>query len=219
LSPILVRPVREQLEHDRIIRLLQAKLKRKHDVAINAGDDQAAPVRVGPGEMFPDLVLTSQDKGRRLEGIIEVETGESVNHLEAMAQWAHFGRLRAPFHLYVPAGAVDIARRLVDDNQVGVAEIWSYHSIGDQTRFTLVQRVNSQDLRPAPAPKVEGTPAGRAADRTPANKKATNKKAPEKKANGRGNGKTNGKGNGKATPRAKAKPARPPAKKKPAKRK
>src|SRR5436190_8261963 len=102
LSPILVRPVREQLEHDRIIRLLQAKLKRKHEVAINAGDEQTAGIRIGPGQMFPDLVLTSPDKARRLEGIIEVETGESVNHLEAMAQWAHFGRVRAPFHLYVP---------------------------------------------------------------------------------------------------------------------
>src|SRR3954462_13079005 len=146
LSPILVRPVREQLEHDRIIRLLQAKLKRKHDVAINTGDAQAAPIRVGTGEMFPDLVLTSQDKAKRLEGIIEVETGESVNHLEAMAQWAHFGRTRAAFHLYVPAGAVDIARRLCTENAVAVTEIWSYHALGDQTRFTLVHR-NAQ--RPA----------------------------------------------------------------------
>jgi hypothetical protein len=140
LSPILVRPVREQLEHDRVIRLLQAKLKRKHDVAINVGDDQAAGIKIGPGQMFPDLVLTSQDKAHRLEGVIEVETGESVNHLEAMAQWAHFGRVRAPFHLYVPAGAVDIARRLCTENAVDVAEIWSYHSLGDQTRFTLVSK-------------------------------------------------------------------------------
>ena len=60
-----------------------------------------------------------------------------------MAQWAHFGRVRTPFHLYVPAAAVEIARRLCTENRVGVSEIWSYHSIGDQTRFTLVQRVNS----------------------------------------------------------------------------
>ena len=72
--------------------------------------------------------------------MVEVETGESVNHLEAMAQWAHLGRARAPFHLYVPAAAVDIARRLCAENQVNVAEIWSYHTIGDQTRFTLVHR-------------------------------------------------------------------------------
>ena len=172
MSPILVRPVREQLEHDRIIRLLQAKLKRKHDVAINTGDEQSASIRVGPGQMFPDLVLTSQDKGKRLEGIIEVETGESVNHLEAMAQWAHFGRVRAPFHLYVPSAAVDIARRLCTENQVGVSELWSYHSIGDQTRFTLVQRASTPPLRAAAATKPE-RPA--AAARKPPDKSAKSK--------------------------------------------
>jgi hypothetical protein len=149
VSPILVRPVREQLEHDRVIRLLQAKLKRKHEVAINIADEQTAGIRVGAGQMFPDLVLTSQDKGHRLEGVIEVETGESVNHLEAMAQWAHFGKTRAPFHLYVPAAAVDIARRLCAENDVSVSEIWSYHTLGDQTRFTLVAKV-----APKPAPKA-----------------------------------------------------------------
>ncbi len=142
LSPILVRPVREQLEHDRVIRLLQAKLKRKHDVAANVGEAQTAGVRVGAGQMFPDLVLTSSSKSKRLEGIVEVETAESVNHLEAMAQWAHFGRARTVFHLYVPAATVDIARRLCVENDVVVSEIWSYHTIADQTRFTLVHRNN-----------------------------------------------------------------------------
>jgi hypothetical protein len=178
LSPILVRPVREQLEHDRIIRLLQAKLKRKHDVAVNAGDEQTAGIRIGIGQMFPDLVLTSTDKGKRLEGIIEVETGESVNHLEAMAQWAHFGRARAPFHLYVPAAAVDIARRLCTENQVGVSEIWSFHSIGDQTRFTLVQRVNPQPARPAPAERpVAKKPAAAKAKPRPEPKPKSRPKA------------------------------------------
>jgi hypothetical protein len=187
LSPILVRPVREQLEHDRIIRLLQAKLKRKHEVAINAGDEQTAGIRIGAGQMFPDLVLSSPDKGRRLEGIIEVETGESVNHLEAMAQWAHFGRARSPFYLYVPAAAVDIARRLCTENQVGVSEIWSYHSIGDQTRFILVQRMNHQPPRAAAAPaKPEAAPK---------------KSAPKPKP--------------KAKPRPKSKPAAAASKKKP----
>ena len=174
MSPILVRPVREQLEHDRVIRLLQAKLKRKHDVAINVADEQSAGVKVGPNQMFPDLVLSSQDKGHRLEGVIEVETGESVNHLEAMAQWAHFGRVRAPFHLYVPAAAVDIARRLCTENAVTVSELWSYHSLGDQTRFTLIAKnAVSPPVRDAkPQPKA-AKPA------KPAVKKA---KPPAKKA-------------------------------------
>ena len=34
MSPILTRPVREQLEHDRVIRLLQARYKRKNEVII-----------------------------------------------------------------------------------------------------------------------------------------------------------------------------------------
>jgi hypothetical protein len=183
LSPILVRPVREQLEHDRIIRLLQAKLKRKHEVAINAGDEQTAGIRIGAGQMFPDLILTSPDKGRRLEGIIEVETGESVNHLEAMAQWAHFGRVRAPFHLYVPASAVDIARRLCTENQVGVSEIWSYHSVGDQTRFILVQRLNHQPPRAAAAERPAKKPPvkAKAKPRPPAKAAAAAKKKPKSK--------------------------------------
>ncbi len=151
MSPILVRPVREQLEHDRVIRLLQVRLKRRHDVVANIGEDQTVPVRIGQVQIFPDLVLTSTDRGRKLMGTVEVETAESVNHLEAMAQWAHLGRARAPFHLYVPAGSVDMARRLASENQVNVAEIWSYHTIGDQTRFTPVYRAPAADIRRAAA--------------------------------------------------------------------
>src|SRR5687767_5678656 len=121
---------------------------------MNIGEDQTVPVRIGQVQIFPDLVLTSADRGRKLLGTVEVETAESVNHLEAMAQWAHLGRARAPFHLYVPAGSVDIARRLAAENQVNVAEIWSYHTIGDQTRFTMVHRTAAPEPRRAPAEKA-----------------------------------------------------------------
>ena len=140
MSPILVRPVREQLEHDRLIRLLQTKLRRKFEVAINPGNEQNAPVGSGTTAIYPDLVLLSLERGRRLQGVIEVETGESVNHLEALAQWTHLAKLRTEFHLYVPAGMVEVARRLCEDNHIVVGEIWSYHSVGDQVRFTLVHR-------------------------------------------------------------------------------
>jgi hypothetical protein len=149
VSPILVRPVREQLEHDRIIRLLQAKSRRKYEAGINPGAEQNVPVGSGTSAVYPDVVLQSQERSRRLEGIIEVETGESVNHLEALAEWAHFSKLRAPFHLYVPSGMVDVARRLCDDNQITVHEIWSYHSVGEDVRFALVHRTREV---PAPAP-------------------------------------------------------------------
>jgi hypothetical protein len=174
--------VREQLEHDRIIRLLLAKLKRRHEVVMNIGEDQTVPVRIGQVQIFPDLVLTSADRGHKLKGTVEVETAESVNHLEAMAQWAHLGRARAPFHLYVPAGSVDIARRLAAENHVNVAEIWSYHTIGDQTRFTLVHRMPVAEPRrpavgttpraPASAKKVAAAPRPKPPVRTAAREKS-----------------------------------------------
>jgi hypothetical protein len=160
LSPILVRPVREQLEHDRIIRLLHGKFRRKYEAGMNPGTEQNMPVGIGPTALFPDIVLLSQDRGRRLQAIVEIETGESVNHLEALAQWAHYGRVRAAFHLYVPSGMVEVARRLTEDNQIHVAEIWSYHVVGDEPRFTLVHR-NREPIsalakaRPMPKPAAK----------------------------------------------------------------
>ena len=161
MSPILVRPVREQLEHDRIIRLLQAKFRRRYEAGMNPGAEQNAPVGVGPSALYPDLVLQSPDRGHRLQTVVEVETGESVNHLEALAQWAHFARLRAAFHLYVPPNMVDVARRLCEDNHIPVAEIWSYHVVGDEPRFTLVHR--NREAPPVAAPKPVRAPRARAA--------------------------------------------------------
>jgi hypothetical protein len=161
VSPILVRPVREQLEHDRVIRLLQAKNRRRYEAGINPGVEQNAVVGSGPSAVYPDVVLQSLERGHRLQAVVEVETGESVNHLEALAQWAHFAKLRVPFHLYVPSSMVDVARRLCEDNQIHVSEIWSYHSIGDQVRFTIVHR-----RREAPAsPARKRSPAAVAAPR------------------------------------------------------
>ena len=158
MSPILVRPVREQLEHDRVIRLLQAKYKRKFEVAINPGTEQSAPVG-GPPPWFPDLVLQSTEKSRKLMGVVEVETTESVNHLEAMSQWAAFSRLRVPFHLYVPIGCIDSARRLCADLQIPAAEVWAYNAIGDQMRFTLVQKAPQPiDGKKAAAPVAPQAP-------------------------------------------------------------
>jgi hypothetical protein len=172
LSPILVRPVREQLEHDRIIRLLQAKFRRKYEAAINPGAEHNAAVGAGTSAMYPDLLLTSPDRGHKLQVVVEVETGESVNHLEALAQWAHFGRTRAAFHLYVPAGMVEVARRLCEDNKIYVTEIWSYHIVGDQPRFTLVHRNREA---PPPLPKPKPAPRPPAAKPVVAPKKAASK--------------------------------------------
>lgn len=166
MSPILVRPVREQLEHDRLIRLLQTKFRRKYDAGMNPGVEQNVAIGVGPSALYPDLVLFSSDRAHKLQVVVEVETGESVNHLEALAQWAHFGKLRAAFHLYVPGGMVDVARRLCEDNHIHVAEIWSYHVVGDQPRFTLVHR--SKEAPPVARPRPPAKPPVKAPPRPPA---------------------------------------------------
>ena len=162
-----MRPVREQLEHDRVIRLLQAKYKRKFDVAINPGNEQTAPVGPPASPWYPDLVLQSGERTKKLLGVVEVETAESLNNLEAMSQWVTFAKLRVPFHLYVPASGVDSARRLCSDLQIQAAEMWAYHSIGEQIRFTLVSRTGPPERpvrepappKPAAAPKVAAAPA------------------------------------------------------------
>ncbi len=151
MSPILVRPVREQLEHDRVIRLLQARCRRRYQVAINQGPEQNEAVGTGPSAVYPDLIFTSNERGHRLEAIVEVETAESVNNLEAMAEWLPFSRLHTKFFLYVPTGSVEVARRLCADHNIPVSEIWTYHNVGDQVRFTMVHRA------PAPPPAARRT--------------------------------------------------------------
>jgi hypothetical protein len=213
VSPILVRPVREQLEHDRLIRYLQQKYKRKFDVALNIGEEQGTPVKIGSIMLFPDLVLIT---GRKLAGVIEVETGESVNNLEAMAQWVHFARSRVPFHLYVPVTAYETARRLCEAHQAQVSEVWTYRPAADG--FDLVRmstdlsasRVRGPaativTLPPKPAPVVAPTPPPPPPVAAPA-KLAAPAPPPARSA-----ARAAGKKPAPSRPRAAAKPARKPA--------
>lgn len=175
MSPILTRPVREQLEHDRVVRLLQARYKRKHDVVMNPGAEQNQSVTVGELAVYPDLLLYSAERGRKLLGTVEVETGESVNQLEALAEWGVFCKLRVPLHLYVPPSSVDAARRLCAELQIPVAEVWTFHLAFDQARFTMLYRAPG-----AAVPKAKRTPskpAAKAATPTAKPKPATRAKA------------------------------------------
>ena len=205
MSPILVRPVREQFEHDRIIRVLQARYKRKFEVAINPGVEQNASVGVNDLTMYPDLVLYSQDRARKLQGTVEVETTESINTLEAMAEWGPFSRLKVPFYLYVPPNAIDTARRLCVEHQIVAAEIWTYHTSVDQVRFTMVDR-SPDAVTPvaSPAPKEVKPPAAKAAP-------APKKPAPAKKPAAVKSAKPAKRASAKPAPKAakKARPARP----------
>jgi len=180
VSPILVRPVREQLEHDRIIRLLQTRFRRRFDVGINPGAEQNVGIGTGPTATFPDVVLTALDRGRKVFAVIEVETVESVNNLEALSEWVTFGRLKPLFHLYVPTSMMEVAKRLCTDHKVPVAEIHSYHLVGDELRFVPVYRAPAEtrkDTRQPVTPK-KPKPAPKPASHRPAKPKPKAKTKP-----------------------------------------
>jgi cell division septation protein DedD len=178
VSPILTRPVREQLEHDRVIRQLQARYKRKNEVIINPGNEQNQSITVGELVVYPDLLLFAEG-GRRLLGTVEVETGESVNSIEARAEWGVYSKVKVPLHLYVPPLSVDAAKRICAEYQIPVAELWTYTTSFDQVRFTMVHR--SPD---APVAKVTIKPSKPAslpkAQKPEAPPKALKKAAPQK---------------------------------------
>jgi hypothetical protein len=172
VTPILVRPVREQLEHDRVIRLLQARWRRKYLVSINQGSETVASIAHGDKVLYPDVLLASTGRSHKPEIVVEVETAESVNNLEAMAEWARLAQLKTAFHLYIPAGSVDPARRLCTDLNIPVAEIWTYHPVGDQMRFTMVYKAPPPSRSRRPAPATPSRPARRSPAKSPARKAA-----------------------------------------------
>jgi hypothetical protein len=187
VTPILVRPVREQLEHDRVIRLLQQRWRRKYVVGINQGSETGSSIAHGEMVLYPDVILAPLGKPNKPEIVVEVETGESVNNLEAMAEWARFGQLKAEFHLYIPTGSVDPARRLCTDHNIPVAEIWTYYPVGDQMRFNQVYKapVQARPVRKAavsaPAPATKHAAAKAPARPSPANGSARKAASPVRK--------------------------------------
>jgi hypothetical protein len=205
VSPILTRPVREQLEHDRVIRQLQARYKRKNEVIINPGNEQNQSITVGDLVVYPDLLLFAEG-GRRLLGTVEVETGESVNALEARAEWGVYSKLKVPLHLYVPPVCVDSAKRLCTEYQIVVAEIWTYTTSFDQVRFTMVHRdadapVVKVPAKPAAPQKAQAKSGPQKAQAKPGPQKAQAKPGPQKAQ------KAQTKSTPKPKPKAKAKPA------------
>ena len=165
MSPILTRPVREQLEHDRVIRELQARYKRKTDVIINPGNEQNQSISVGDLVVFPDVLVFAEGT-KRLLITVEVETGESVNPIEARAEWGNFSKLKVPMHLYVPPACVEAVKRICDEYQIIVSELWTYTTTFDQVRFTQVSK--SPDAPVVKIPERAAAPGGGSGNGKPA---------------------------------------------------
>ena len=177
MSPILVRPVREQLEHDRVIRLLQSRYRRRFTVEVNLGSEETAAGRHRDRGAVSRPRADVTEVARKLLGVVEVETGESVNQLEALAQWARYGRLPVEFALYVPVAAAGAARRLCADHRIGVTEIWTYHTLGDQVRFAQIDRAPvAGKLAAARAAAAAARRASSKASRPAAGPRQTSKK-------------------------------------------
>jgi hypothetical protein len=209
VSPILTRPVREQLEHDRVIRQLQGKYKRKTEVVINPGNEQNQSVTVGDLVVFPDLLVFAEG-GRRLLVTVEVETGESVNAIEARAEWGVYSKLKVPLHLYVPPSNVDAVRRLCAEYQILVSEIWTYTTSFDQVRFTMVHRDANAPVVKIPEKPDKPAPPIRQAQGRPEQGRVTKPSAPAAKPASKSAAKKPAPA--KAKPKAKAKPAAKKAK-------
>ena len=191
MSPILLRPIREQVVHDRVIRLLQALYRRRrYAVGVNIGNSKETKVRVAEQELYPDLVLRSTEGVRRLHAVIEVETTESVNRLEAMAQWGRFAKARGAFFLYVPAGMADVAQRLCNVHGINVSEVWTYYSVGDQVRFSMAHRsaaakraaLARKATEVSKAKKIGSSKSSKKQKRTLTRKKVRKKKLTKKKS-------------------------------------
>ena len=189
LTPILIRPIREQVQHDRIIRHLQTRWRRRFSVAINPGEIRETSIKIRGINLYPDLVLTASKSSNRIIGLIEVETAESVNHLEAMAEWTHMSAVRGSFYLYVPAGLADITARLCQINKIKVSEIWAYYTVGKNIGYSLFYRSSQETraikLRALQASKrkesSKKTKATRGAKKKVTKKKVTKKKVTKKK--------------------------------------
>ena len=175
MSPIYVRPEREQAEHDRLIRFLQEKYSGQYEALANPGEERVAPVKLAGVMHFPDLVLNDE---KRLAALIEIETAASVNNLETMAKWVPFSRARVPFHLYVPVQGYEAALRLAEAHQVKAAEIWTYRPAVEG--FDLVRMFADpalQELKPQKPNATERNAAARPG--TPTKPSTGARKAPK----------------------------------------
>jgi hypothetical protein len=119
--------------------------------------------------------LSVSSKPRRDDGMTLVQTREPNRMRASGPEGASFFPTSSSF------------RRAVDDNQIHVNEIWSYHAVGDQVRFTLVHRsrevaqVASRSARRPTAGAARRKPAPRFAKSAGRSAKLARKARPQKR--------------------------------------
>ena len=131
-----------QSEHDRVIeawaRRVSERFGKQVEVSTNPGNLKRFQVGREDNPRFPDVLVWRSDSADGRDGtaelVAEVETADSLNEGE-VAEWAAYGKLPAPFHLVVPAGAEEEAIRLVKKKAVRVSQLWSYQVVAGEVIF------------------------------------------------------------------------------------
>lgn len=102
--------------HDKVIQTAASQLnKTNHDVYTNLGNQH----NVWIGSNYPDIVMTKKGT-MTAEFIIEVETADSVNIIEATNQWKKYANeIKASFYLLIPFSHKNLAVNLC--KQVGIS--------------------------------------------------------------------------------------------------
>ncbi len=110
------RTINTQSIHDAVIRFAASHFDlTNHDVFINPGIEHNAWI----GNNYPDIILVKKDS-TTVEFIIEVETADSVNIVEASNQWKKYAtEIKASFYLLVPLAQKNAAINLC--KQVGIS--------------------------------------------------------------------------------------------------
>lgn len=117
--------------HDRVIEKIQKVLNQQnYDIYTNPGQEK----NVSIGDNYPDIIMTEKNKDI-VKFILEVETEESINIIEAN-QWKKYSdEINATFYIVVPEHDLSKAQRLCQ--QVGINARFATYTKGffDEINF------------------------------------------------------------------------------------
>jgi hypothetical protein len=122
-----------QSVHDRVIEAAASRLDSvNYDIYKNPGKQKNAHV----GNNYPDIILTKKGE-RSLQFIIEVETEDSVNLIEATNQWKRYStRIKASFYILVPVKSKNLAISLC--KQIGISARFGTYQVDSFGKITNI---------------------------------------------------------------------------------
>lgn len=122
-----------QSVHDRVIEAAASRLDSvNYDIYKNPGQQKNAHV----GNNYPDIILTKKGE-RSLQFIIEVETEDSVNLIEATNQWKRYStRIKASFYILVPVKSKNLAISLC--KQIGISARFGTYQVDSFGKITNI---------------------------------------------------------------------------------